>query len=204
MRQVTLYTARELKEQFPDAYERLLGRKLADEFDDDMFSHYLNEMMDSIKGLFAKCSGVKLVDWSIGAYNRGNHIKVEFAEDAAANLSGPRAMAWIENNLLYALRNKWKPISKQPKAEWEYRKWYKPGHISDCPFTGMCYDCDILESLLKDIRDGETLKDAFRGIADAAEKTLEGEYDYLRSREYIEERLLDDDFHEYDEHGTEH
>jgi len=63
---------------------------------------WASEILESLKGLFENCSGVKLKDYSLGEYN--SWIRVDFTNEEVENLSGKRAMAWIENNLLCNIR----------------------------------------------------------------------------------------------------
>jgi hypothetical protein len=63
-----------------------------------------DETIESLKVLL-KVAGIRLLDWSLGAYNQDNHIKIEIpGEPETGALSGGRAMAWLENNLLGKLR----------------------------------------------------------------------------------------------------
>lgn len=183
-----IYTALELKrrpKQLPGAFEHAF--KYFTGHNDDGLEFEISDLMGSLKGLFDSCGGIKLTDWNIGAYNRGNGLSVQFtseyADDVAA-LSGPRAMAWIENNLLSRLRIPW----TGPKRA-NYRKYgdgYKPGQIKSCPFTGMCYDDDLLDCLVKNVYvENMDLKSAFEDLARECEKILEAAVDYQNTEEYF-------------------
>lgn len=147
---------------------------------------------------FQKCvemAGLKLVNWEIGAYSP-SFARIE--DFQGADLTGPRAIAWLENNLLSRCRVPW----KGPKRA-EYRKYgngYRPGQIKSCPFTGYCSDEDLLDSLKKDIRAGSTVKEAFEALADVCRKILETELDYQNSAEYFEEHA-DANGYEFTEDG---
>lgn len=167
------------------------------------------ETIESLKAVIEATAGVKLKDWSIGAYNRGNFLRVEFSQDEAAELSGPRAMAWLENNLLSGLRvsgaARFSDESpKNTRAErtarfWRVRKGGQLDHdsigrrgltgtIPACPLTGYCMDDDYLEELQKSVKSGSTLKEAFQGLADVAMHALESECEYQQSEEAFKER----------------
>jgi len=158
-------------------------------------TYHMDEIVDSLKGLF-KAAGVKLTDWSLGSYNRYNHVDFDMGD--AGDLKGPRAMAWIENNLLAGLRHK-APVTVQQHKD--YKAYgYTVGAVNECPFTGICYDMDFLDALLKDVKDGETLKDAFRGLADVCGKLIEDEHEYrLKDSSLIEDIEAND--YEYTEDG---
>jgi len=66
-----------------------------------------------------------------------------------------------------------------------------PGH---CPFTGVCYDEDIIESITKSIIiDGNDLRTAFDQVGDLIRKILEKEIEYAQCEEYIKEELDEDE-----------
>lgn len=208
----TVYTAQELKclddgRAFDRALEKYRERLSLDYSSD--------EMMDSLKGL-CKAAGVKMRDWSLGAYNRDNHLSVEMS-DGAAELTGPRALAWIENNILGPLRRPW-GLPNPAASTKQYalgkhssvynldengkptRRWYAPGTVPECPFTGVCYDMDFLEDLTKSVRAGRTLKEAFEDLADVFARILEDEYEYQSKEEQFLE-AAEANAWEFDEDG---
>ena len=199
---VRVYSATHLKRYYPKAFERALEKHREHVGEDGYTS---DEMLSSLKGLF-EAAGVKLADYDLGAYNRGNQLRAEFKQDGAADLEGARALAWIENNILAPLRAPY-GIPKMPKdgklPEGYTRAWTgpchefpngclhgeenpsrpitrytKPGAVPSCPFTGVCYDEDFLEDLIKSIKEGRTLKEAFQDLADLFASMLEDEYEY--------------------------
>ena len=209
-----VYGIKHLKRYYPDGFKRA-HEKYRETLD---LSHVSDEMMDSLKGLF-EAAGVKMADWSLGAYNRGNRIKAEFRGDGdVAGLEGPRAMAWIENNILGPLRRPWglpapaastkKYVNGSHSSVYNLddngrplRRWYAPGSVPDCPFTGVCYDIDFLEDLQKSVKEGRTLKEAFEDLADLFMHNLEDEYDYQgEEAQFIE--AADVNQWEYEKDGT--
>lgn len=149
-------------------------------------TYVLDEMIDSLKALF-KASGIKLVDWSIGAYNQNNYVKFDLGD--AADLTGARAMAWLENNLFDRLRITPAEFEKKRKEYMSYGEGYRIGKIKPCPLTGMGYDEDLLDAIRKSISSGETLKEAFKGLADHIAKMFETEVEYQNKDEQVEENI---------------
>lgn len=207
-----VYTAAHLRRYYPQAFNRAL-EKYRENLDLEYVS---SEMLDSLKGLF-NAAGVKLADYSLGAYNRGNMLRAEFPQDGAAELSGPRALAWIENNILGPLRA---PYGLRPPAASAkkyvngthntvyntdengrpLRRWTRPGAVKDCPFTGVCYDEDFLEDLIKSVKSGRTLKEAFEDLADLFAKNLEDEYSYqAEAPQFLEHAEMNG--YEFDKEG---
>lgn len=182
MKTIKLYTAEELKKKHPKGFDYALNHFQNSQ--DEIF--WTDEIMDSLKAIF-KASGIRLLDWSIGAYSYSS-IRFDMEKDTR-ELSGVRAQAWLENNLLSDLR-----IPYTGKKRWElsqYGQYYRAGMIKPCPFTGVCFDEDFLESLQNDIKTGSTLGEAYDNLCDVARKLLENELDYQTSEEYF----LEQDYH---------
>jgi hypothetical protein len=169
---------------------------------------WADETLDSLKGLFETCSGVSLKDYSLGECN--SWIRVSFANNECEELSGKRAMAWIENNLLSNIRYE-NGIDNIKNRVWksEYVKSCnrkdgafinRAGEIKDCPFTGYCADDAFLDSLIKDIKEGCDLKTAFEGLASEYQKIINNEIEYQNSDEYISEHLEANNY-EFDKEG---
>ena len=176
MKTITVYTPQELKEHFPDSFDRAY-----ENFQSSVdYIPWMDEIMESLKEVF-KQSGINLIDWSIGVYDC-SYVRFDLEEDVGY-LSGPRAMAWLENNLLGDLRIPWKG-EKRTKVR-KYGACYRPGKISPCPLTGFCFDEDFLESLQENINDGMCLQDAYSNLADVARKAMELELAYMLSEDYF-------------------
>lgn len=187
---IKAYTAKELRKKNPEGFERA-----HEEYNNSVAEYipWADEISESLKGLFKHTNGISLRDWEIGAYSY-SYIKVEFSQDEAGELTGPRAMAWLENNLLADLRipfckmfenvGGWNPTPNRGVLS-QYGKFYRPGMIHPCPFTGYCFDETLLESLQKDIQNGNTLKESFENLADVTRKELETEMESQQSEEYF-------------------
>lgn len=181
---VTTYSATELKEQFPDAFERALEKHRNSPYIGDGWT---GEIFDSLKAVL-RASDVTLRDYDLGAYNRGNHIRVSFPHDDCEDLSGKRAIAWLENHLFAPLR-----VSFTARNRWELAKYnrgmserfYMAGRVKPCPLTGVCFDEDYLDALRASVRNGDTLKEAFQGLADVYAKLIESEIEGASTEEYF-------------------
>jgi len=187
-----VYDVRKLKRYRPEGFKRAYETYCQNVAED---TYSMNEIMDSLKALF-KAAGVKMSDWEIGAYSH-SHLSAQFGRedygDGPGELEGARALAWIENNLLEQFRAPF-GLNKEDgnlhlngdngKRGKHYRKrwarWYAPGSVKSCPLTGVCYDEDFIEALTKSVKEGETLREAFEGLADVARKLIEGEDEYAR------------------------
>lgn len=211
-----LYTAAELKQLFPDAYAKALKRHQNNIEE----IPWTDEIMDSLKALFKTTNGkVKLRKWSISAYDR-SYLCADIEDESwrhetaipSEELRGPRAMAWLENNVLTQLRAKWIPFVKRvrranciatPLPGGKHFMGYTSPHgntqgaIGDCPLTGYCADHDFIEALTRSIRNGDTLKDAFEGLADTARELFENEYDAAISEENFLEMHSEEIFTEH-------
>jgi hypothetical protein len=215
---MTVYTAVELKtlEEDADHDGRPFTRALEKYRENLTLDYVSEEMMNSLKGLCA-AAGIRIRDYSLGAYNRGNNLRVEIpGEDGAADLTGARALAWIENRILGPLRAPWglrspaastkKYVNGSHSTVYNLedgrprRRWTAPGVVPSCPFTGVCYDEDFLDDVVKSVRDGRTLKEAFEDLADVFARMLEDEYEYQGKEEQFLEAAEVNEW-EFDEEG---
>lgn len=146
----------------------------------------MDEVVDSLKSLF-KAASIKLTDWSIGAYNQHNYVTFDMGD--AGELSGPRALTWLENNLFAGLRMTSQEYKQKRKEYLSYGELYRPGKVRPCPLTGVYYDEDLLDALREAVKLGDTLGDAFRGLADTAGNLIEKEYEYKNEDEQIDDTI---------------
>lgn len=189
MKTIKVYTPAELKRKNPEGFERAWESFKQDELCDLPWG---GEIIDSLKATF-KAAGLGKIHYEIGAYSY-SYVQFEMDDDVR-NLEGQRALAWLENNLLGSLR-----IPFTGSQRWElskYGKYYRSGMIKPCPFTGVCFDEDMIESLLKDIKAGDSLGDAFSNLASVAAKLMEAELESLQSEEYF----LEQDHFQYTKDG---
>lgn len=186
---IVVYSARELKELFPEAYEKVLERYRNDET--EIF--WQDEIIDSLKATF-KQAGITLTDYSLGAYDRSfvrftpPEYLVDYGDtdgyEDASDLTGKRAQNWIKAHVLDGASYKRVTYDKRKGGKgWRYDIVKCDGKDWSCEFTGYCADHDFIESLLDDIRTGCTLSEAFHNLADVCTHLLEQEYEYQTSEE---------------------
>lgn len=187
---IALYKFSELSEE---SKKRAIERYR--ESNDEIF--WQDEIFDSMIKVFEKCDGVSLKDYSLGLCSY-SYVKSEFRDDATAELTGARALGWLENNLFSNLRMTRSQYLKNRKANFGYG--YRVGKIPDCPLTGYCADHDFLEALTENVLSGKTLKDSFNSLADTYVKLLESENDSQNSEEYISEHFEANEY-EFTEDG---
>lgn len=188
MRNIKVYKPSELKKKHPEGFER------AHEW---YINHnteipWSDEIIDSLKAVF-EASGIRLRDWSIDVYG---YSYVKFDMGDAANLEGQRAMAWLENNLLEPLRERRSFIQRVKKYD-RWNDFTKYGEIPSCPFTGVCFDEDYIESLFKSVKGGDSLEEAYSHLANVAARLFEAEIENQNSEEWF----LGQDYLEFTKEG---
>lgn len=188
-----VYSVQELREQFPEGFKRAHERLVQS----DDGQHTCDEVFASLKATVA-AFGASLKDWCIGAYSR-SYVKVDGDDDVLA-LSHNRAWAKYEKAVA-PHRIPWSGPRRREVAK--YGTFYRPDMVEPCPFTGVCYDDDMLESIRKDLRGGCTLRDALRNLADTAQGILEREAEARATEEYFVEYATDNGT-EFRADGSEH
>lgn len=203
---VNVYDIKELKEQFPDSYEKVLNKWQNSQ--DEIF--WQDEIIESLKECF-KVAGITLKDWLLGG--QGSYVKFDiptyWSELADCDMlvddyEGRRAYNWLKTafdlksyrrvyytNHLGKKAHRYDFTKLNSKKDWDW----------SCEFTGYCADHDYLESLFDDIHDGMNLKDAFHNLADVCNKLIEQEIEYQSSEEYFLEHAEINDF-QYTEYGV--
>jgi hypothetical protein len=175
-----LLTPKEMLESNSDTYWKAYNRWA--EYNPAGWS---DEIVESLKAI-CKAAGVTIKDYELGGWDR-HTWRITMPEpnmwdadpgcvdyDAIENLSGPRALTWIENNILSPLRIPWRGTKRWELAK--YGKYYRPGMVKPCPWTGYCADEDFIESLISDINSGETLGEAFVNLGRLAHNMIQAEY----------------------------
>jgi hypothetical protein len=196
MKTIKVYTPAELKKKNPVAFEKAHQRWN----DNNTEIPWMGEIIDSLKAVF-DASGINLRDYSIDAYGYSS-VRFDMKSDVR-ELQGQRALAWLENNLLADLRYKdgirhikervWKSEHVKSVSRADGVFIHKVGELKSCPFTGVCFDEDMLESLQKSIKAGDTLEDAYNELASVAAKAFSDEIEQSQS----EEEFLAQDHLEY-------
>lgn len=177
MKTIKVYTPKELKRKNPEGFERAHEWYRTHETE----IHWSEEIIDSLKAIF-KASGISLRDWSIDAYGY-SYVKFDM-ESETRDLTGQRALAWIENNLIGDLRERRTFISRVKKYE-QWHDFTRYGNVPSCPFTGVCFDEDYIEALFKSINDGDSLGEAYDNLANVAARLFDAEIEHQNSEEYF-------------------
>lgn len=191
--EVTYYRIHELKELFPDGYKTALEDERA-RISNNGYCPWGEEIMDSLKAII-EAMGFIPHEWNIGPYDRAE-MTVRFRSSDTCDVSGKRAIAWVENHL-EPYRAKFVPALSARYAMPSYKEnrvYNKPGSLKSCPFTGVCFDEDFIDALRKDVKSGTSIKDAIEGLATVAQRMMEAECEYQSSEEAICEKLADDWF----------
>ena len=171
--------------ELPEEIQQKIIKQERDNRVNDGEIPWQHETLDSLKKLFEKTNGAKLKDYSLGLWGY-SYLKVDL-DECTANLTGARALGWLENNLLCNLRITRADYLKHRKSYLKYG--FKIGKIPECPLTGYCADMDYLEDLIKAIKKGSSLEEAFEGLSDTYVKLLKSEYENYLSENEIKESL---------------
>lgn len=198
MKKIKVYSITEMKEKFPEAFEKML-EKYQRYCASDSYLPWQEEIMDSMKKTF-KYAGATLNDWSIST-GSPSYVKFtiptywsELAEvdELVDDYEGQIAVDWLKDtfDLKEAERVAYQNHLGKTAYRWDFKKLN--GEDWSCEFTGYCADHDFLESLFESVAcDGLNIKDAFRNLADVAAKLFENEEEYMMSEEYFLESCYD-------------
>jgi len=141
---------------------------------------WMDEIVDSLKSCISK-AGLHLKDWEIGPESYRSYVTISKFD--GEDLEGKRAWAWIENNLFSQFRIPY--IGDRRKAVSKYGKYYRAGMITPCPFTGYCFDEELIDALKERILKGDTIREAFEHLAYVASKAIEREWEEQLSEPYF-------------------
>lgn len=159
---------------------KLAHEKFKDAKDETFWA---DEIAQSLKDTIDAIDGVQLTNWELGAYC---HSSIEISiNDDIIDMEGPRAMAWIEHNFLSHLRIPWRGPKRWEVAK--YGRYYRSGKVPPCPFTGVCFDDDFIDALLKNINEGNSLYDSIMWLKNTCQRLLEMEYDDQNTLEYFKD-----------------
>jgi hypothetical protein len=184
MKTIKVYSYNELSKESKE-------RALQDWNDENREIVWAEEIYKSFQEIFQQTVGLKLGNYSIGAYQH-SWATVVFEHNEVKDFKGHRAITWIENNLLDHLRISY--YGDRRKEVSKYGQWYRPGMIEPCPFTGYCFDDTLLNALQQSVKDGDTLEETFKGLANVVQKELEGEHEYQQSEEYFKDHAEANDY----------
>jgi hypothetical protein len=189
---VNLYTFDELSEK---AKQKARDWFAAQGWDDT------TEAQASLRA-FEKVFPVRIKDWNVGW--GGDYIRFFFeGKDEIEALSGWRLATYIWNNYRDDIY-KGKYYSTKGFYDENKKYHYKFRHSKvilesgSCPFTGDCYDEDLLDPLwkfLKNPSDSICFSDLMRMCLDSWVKCISSEADYHTTDEYISETCDANDYH---------
>jgi hypothetical protein len=152
----------------PEAKANVIKRE-SERILNDPVDFTLSDCMDSLKAI-ASALGLRLTNWSIGPYNRGNYCAVNSDED------GNKAIARFVRCLV-------NHGYSRPK---HFKDMQFPGN---CGFTGVCFDEDVAETILGALLDGENMSKAFDRAADKIARICEDDLEWRASEKGILEYL---------------
>lgn len=187
----TVYTAAELKAGsegdgseaylFGKAFERALERYRKNVYDDPAWASKHRQSLDAVRAAFGS--------------NPPHFDLATRADDVR------RSMAWVENNVVGPLRQKWIPLQYFKRRNTSrYGAGYRPGHVKPCPFTGYCMDDAFLEYVTVSAKNGDSPADILRSLPDFADAAWNNELDDQASeRAFLE--AADANGWEFDESG---
>lgn len=157
----------------------------------------------------AELIGAEKPSYEIG-YCCHNYLRFIF-DELEGEISGPRAMAWIQNNWIdKAYKGKYfsTPFRKCEKSKehpagliYKYRHSKIMLSLDDCPFTGVCYDCNFSEAwteFKEGIRQGKqlTVDDFLEILEEKLVSDISQEIDYRYSDEGLDEELNENEYYE--------
>lgn len=107
-------------------------------------------------------------------------------EDSILALSGNRLRTYLVNNYDYLLHKR-KVYESKSKKRVSRIKWIE----TDCPLTGYCFDCDILNVLMGFIKkpDNKDFQDLIRDCVGAWSRAVRSECEYFGSDDYVREEI---------------
>lgn len=188
MQTINIYTYNELSD---NSKQIALDNYRTSDDDTAYYSSYdiLTSLVESLTTLFEKCNDIKLTNYNLDI--NGSYISIEFTQDDCNSLTGSRALAWLENNLLSNLRIPRNEYVSKRKAYLRYGDSYRTGcYRNIARLTGLCADDTFLDALITRVKDNYTLKKAFEALADVYTDLAYTEYEYTQTTEYISDHLL--------------
>jgi hypothetical protein len=135
-----------------------------------------------------KAAGLTLRDWSVDGGNpSASYYRIDGFYSGAGEFTDRKAREWINDRYNIALKGK--------RLNWRGRE---PGN---CPFTGYCADDGVLDGIKAAIKSGDTLREAFEGIAVTVAKICEAEAAHEQTESFFLDQAEANSY-EYDETGA--
>lgn len=188
--EVEIYTAEELKEEFPSAFEHAHDRYTSTS---DIFGLY--EIQHTLE------KAAEILRFEITSYELGyrSHIYWRYGDNNQENLEGPRLLSWVWNNCpqLFPHKLYWNnhPIGDSRCSN--RRSKFIRGDYDGCPLTGYWCDCEVTlpvyalwDSPFKSKTYEQLIDEICSGLATDAEK----EYEWAMSDDYFIEECAANDW----------
>lgn len=193
-----------------DELEENVKKELIDkEFNSLDIDFIVDEWLNTVKEI-GNLLGAENPHYEIG-YCCRNHLKFRNYDEPDEEVTGIRAMAWIQNNWIdkaykgryYSTPFKKCEVTPEHPAGLSYKYRYSKITLSldNCPFTGVCYDCNFNEAwkeFKEGIKKGKQLM-----ISDFVEilerkllNDITQEIDYRYSDEGLREELMCNEYFE--------
>jgi len=145
----------------------------------------------------AKALGVKLGHWELDVEAYRMNIPFEMTQsDGVLALTGLRLRTWLINNVWTHLeRGKYFSTSgsTDPDGHYHYKfRHSKTTHEVLCPFTGVCYDETLLDSIRKFIakpNETDTLRDLVRKAFEDLAHNIQSEYEGAMENDEVDESI---------------
>lgn len=164
------------------------------------------ELRDTLKA-FCEMVGIDVDRWSYDAWSHDSgSINWHDWSDECFALSGDRARSYFWNNYgrcIFKAKTIW------PRGGISVNTKSRKSRLSvscDCPFTGVCFDMDILDPMVKfmtcqDRRMDVTVEQIIRDCVESLFESAETDCRHCESMEYFADMCLGNDW-EFREDGT--
>lgn len=160
---------------------------------DTEISFSLDEIQQSLTR-FAEEFNVNIRDYSLG-YNSNIDARLGHIDEGILEVKGTRLLAYLHNNYSHVLyeRKGYGNYEKRPNGKYDYKRRSRIKIINTCcPFTGVCFDEDILEPIRKFIAKPNkytTLENILRECVSSCEQSADRVVEYENSFEYIKDTI---------------
>lgn len=163
---------------------------------EDSFS--LNEILQSLTK-FAEEFNIKIRDYSLG-YNSNIDARLGHIDDVILGLKGSRLVAFINNNFSHILyeRKGYGSYEKKLNGKYDYKRRSRINVINTCcPFTGVCFDEDILTPIRAFMQcpgKHDTYEQLLQDCISSCEQSADKAVEYENSFEYIKDTIEANDY----------
>ena len=194
--------------EFDELAQDVQRKLIVKEFNNLDIDFIVDEWLNTVKAI-GELLGDQRPHYEVG-YGCHNYLHFNNHNEPDEELTGIRAMAWIQNNWInYAYKGKYfsTPFRKCEKSpEHPAGIYYKHRYskimlqLDNCPFTGVCYDCCFGEAwneYKEEIRQGKqlTVNDFVSILQEKLIDDITQEIDYRYSDEGIKKELSENEYY---------